>query len=231
MPGSDPLRTVLFDLDGTLADTAPDMYAALAALQREQGVPILPFEAVRNQVSHGGAALVRLAFPDAEGDRFETLRQRFLTLYAEHYLCRDTGLFPGMETLLDTIERLGMNWGIVNNKPAWLTDPLVRAMDLHQRAVTVISGDTTPQRKPHPMPMLLACEQAACQPAECLYVGDAERDIQAGRAAGTHTLVALYGYIDDPQAPATWGADGAIDHPEQILPWLPAESRVGITSQ
>ncbi|EHQ52659.1 2-phosphoglycolate phosphatase [Ectothiorhodospira sp. PHS-1] len=231
MPSREPLRTVLFDLDGTLADTAPDMHAALVALQREQGVPALPFETVRNQVSNGGAALVRLAFPDAEGDRFETLRLRFLNLYAEHYLCLETRLFPGMETLLQTIENQGLNWGIVTNKPAWLTDPLVRAMDLHQRAVTVISGDTTPQRKPHPMPMLLACEQAACQPAECLYVGDAERDIQAGRAAGTHTLVALYGYIDDAQAAATWGADAAIDHPEQILPWLPAESRVGIASQ
>lgn len=231
MPSRAPLRTVLFDLDGTLADTAPDMYAALIALQREQGVPALPFENVRNQVSHGGAALVRLAFPDAEGDHFETLRQRFLDLYAEHYLCLETRLFPGMETLLQAIEEQGLNWGIVTNKPAWLTDPLVRAMDLHQRAVTVISGDTTPQRKPHPMPMLLACEQAACQPAECLYVGDAERDIQAGRAAGTHTLVALYGYIDDTQAPATWGADAAIDHPEQILPWLPAEPGLGVASR
>ncbi|MCG5501276.1 HAD family hydrolase [Ectothiorhodospira lacustris] len=230
MPSREPLRTVLFDLDGTLADTAPDMYAALIALQREQGVPALPFEVVRNQVSHGGAALVRLAFPDAQGDQFETLRQRFLILYSEHHLCHETRLFPGMDALLQAIENLGLNWGIVTNKPAWLTDPLVRAMNLHRRAVTVISGDTTPQRKPHPLPMLLACEQAACRPAQCLYVGDAERDIQAGRAAGTHTLIALYGYIDETQAPTTWGADAAIDHPEQILPWLPAASRLGAIS-
>ena len=219
-PASDlPFRTVLLDLDGTLADTAPDLYAAQALLSREQGLEPLPFERVRNHVSHGSTALVRLAFPDAEGDRFERLRARFLEIYAEN-LFRDTVLFPGMETLLAWLESRGLNWGVVTNKPAFLTDPLMVALGLAERAACIVSGDTIDERKPHPAPMWHACELAGSRPAECLYVGDAERDIQAGHAAGMVTLIALYGYIDETQRPDQWGADGMIREPREVVDWM-----------
>ncbi|MBK1692825.1 phosphoglycolate phosphatase [Ectothiorhodospira mobilis] len=210
---------MLLDLDGTLADTAPDMHAALCRLQTRHGVDALPFEAVRNHVSHGSVALVRLGFPGIEGEAFEDLKRQYLDLYAEA-LHRDTTLFPGMAKILEGIEARGMNWGVVTNKPGWLTDPLLRSMGLYDRAVTVISGDTTPERKPHPLPLLQACREAGSTPEQCLYIGDALRDIQAGRAAGMVTLTALYGYIDTDQTPDTWGADGCIHHPGEILPWL-----------
>jgi N-acetyl-D-muramate 6-phosphate phosphatase len=214
-----PCRTVLFDLDGTLADTAPDLYAAQALLSKEQGLEPLPFEAVRNHVSHGSSALVRLAFPDAEDARFEELRARFLEIYAQN-LFLDTVLFPGMESLLAWLESRGLNWGVVTNKPAFLTDPLMRSLGLDRRAACVVSGDSIEERKPHPAPMWHACELAGSRPAECLYVGDAERDIQAGRAAGMATLIALYGYIDESQHPEQWGADGMIREPREILDWM-----------
>lgn len=214
-----PCRTVLFDLDGTLADTAPDLYAAQALLSREHGLEPMPFEAVRDHVSHGSTALVKLAFPEAEGERFEQLRARFLEIYAEN-LFLDTTLFPGMESLLAWLESRGLKWGVVTNKPAFLTDPLMESLGLAHRAACIVSGDTITQRKPHPAPMLHACELAGCRPAECLYVGDAERDIQAGHAAGMSTLIALYGYIDGTQHPDQWGADGMIHEPREILDWI-----------
>lgn len=214
-----PYRTILFDLDGTLADTAPDLYAAQALLSREQGREPLPFEAVRNHVSHGSSALVKLAFPEAQGEAFEQLRERFLELYAQN-LFLDTVLFPGMETLLAWIESQGLNWGVVTNKPAFLTDPLMASLGLSQRAACIVSGDTVDERKPHPKPMWHACELAGSRPVECLYVGDAERDIQAGRSAGMATLIALYGYIDETQRPEQWGASGMIREPREILDWM-----------
>jgi phosphoglycolate phosphatase len=214
-----PWRTVLFDLDGTLADTAPDLYAAQVALSREHGLEPMPFDAVRNHVSHGSSALVKLAFPQAEGEQFEELRARFLEIYAQN-LFLDTELFPGMETLLAWLESRGLNWGVVTNKPAFLTDPLMASLGLTERAACIVSGDTLKERKPHPLPMWHACELAGSRPVECLYVGDAERDIQAGRAAGMATLIALYGYIDESQRPQAWGADGMIREPRQILDWM-----------
>jgi phosphoglycolate phosphatase len=214
-----PYRTILFDLDGTLADTAPDLYAAQALLSRERGRTPLPFEAVRNHVSHGSTALVKLAFPEARGDEFEQLRERFLEIYAQN-LFLDTVLFPGMETLLAWIESRGLNWGVVTNKPAFLTDPLMASLGLAERAACIVSGDTVDERKPHPKPMWHACELAGSRPVECLYVGDAERDIQAGRAAGMSTLIALYGYIDETQRPDAWGASGMIREPREILDWM-----------
>ncbi|MFP4243914.1 MAG: HAD family hydrolase [Ectothiorhodospira sp.] len=213
------MRTLLLDLDGTLVDTAPDMHAALCRLQARHGTEPLPFEAVRDHVSHGSVALVRLGFPGIEGETFEALKQEYLTLYAEA-LHVDSILFPGMAEILERIEAQGMNWGVVTNKPGWLTEPLLHSMGLRTKAATVISGDTTPERKPHPLPLLQACREAGSAPHQCLYIGDALRDIQAGRAAGMATLAALYGYIDADQTPDTWGADGFIHHPGEILPWL-----------
>lgn len=214
------IRTVLFDLDGTLADTAPDLAYALNCVLEEQGHPPLPFAAIRPIVSHGGIALIRFGFGLApDHPRFATLRQRLLDIYRENITAR-TRLFPGINELLSQLEKQGLNWGVVTNKPGWLTDPLMEGLQLRTRAATIVSGDTLGERKPHPAPMLLACREAGSEPAQCLYLGDAERDILAGRNAGMRTLIALYGYIGDDDTPEAWGADGAVDDPKDTLAWL-----------
>jgi len=214
------IRTVLFDLDGTLADTAPDLAYALNCVLTEQGCEPLPYETIRPVVSHGGIALIKLGFDiDEQAAEFQELRQRLLDIYRDN-IARETQLFDGMAALLQTLEQRGLNWGVVTNKPAWLTEPLLEALDIRHRAASVVSGDTLPERKPHPAPMLLACEQAGSDAAHCLYIGDAERDIEAGRNAGMRTLVALFGYIGDGDQPASWQADGMVEHALEILDWL-----------
>ncbi len=216
-----PTRIVLFDLDGTFADTAPDLAYALNRTLKLHGRDPLPYSRIRPVVSHGGAALIRLGFglePDAQG--FEPLRQDLLRFYREH-IQRETVLFPGMEQVVDELERQGIRWGIVTNKPAWLTEPLLEALGMAQRAACIVSGDTTPNKKPHAEPILHACKLAGGHtPQECLYIGDARRDIESGHNAGTATLVALFGYLSEDDHPEQWNADGAIDHPLQILDWL-----------
>jgi len=214
------IRTVLFDLDGTLADTAPDLAYALNCVLTEQGCEPLPYETIRPVVSHGGIALIKLGFDiDEQAAEFQELRQRLLDIYRDN-IARETQLFDGMAALLQTLEQRGLNWGVVTNKPAWLTEPLLEALDIRHRAASVVSGDTLPERKPHPAPMLLACEQAGSDAAHCLYIGDAERDIEAGRNAGMRTLVALFGYIGDGDQPTEWQADGMVEHALEILDWL-----------
>lgn len=214
--------TVLFDLDGTLADTAPDLAHALNALLVEEGRRELAYPAIRPVVSHGATALIKLGFGLASGDSgFDRLRQRFRALYSEN-LCRHTRPFAGIEPLLQTLQEKAINWGIVTNKPAYLTDPLVACLNFNPRPACVVSGDSTNNRKPHPEPMLLACTQAGSRPEQCLYIGDAERDIQAGKHAGMKTLVALFGYISKDETPQNWGADGMIRTPLEILDWLNA---------
>lgn len=214
------VRTILFDLDGTLADTAPDLGFALNELLREHDRPALPFDQIRPVASHGARALIELGFGVTPDDpRFAALRTRFLEIYRAN-LTRETRLFPGMRELLDTIRTRGMNWGIVTNKPAFLTEPLVEQLGLGSAASAIVSGDTVPNRKPHPEPMLLACRMAGSDAVQCLYVGDAERDIAAGRNAGMQTLVALYGYIGSDEAPEQWGADGMVRQPGEILDWI-----------
>ncbi|MGF1548393.1 MAG: HAD family hydrolase [Thiotrichales bacterium] len=220
MTSSRQYRCVLFDLDGTLADTAPDMVGALNAVRAQEDLAPLPVADLRDYVSHGSGYLVRMAFGvDQPESGYRRRLKAFLAHYREH-LSDATTLFPGMSALLDGIERAGCAWGVVTNKPAWLTDPLMAALALDQRAHSIVSGDTTAERKPHPLPMLFAATQARTAPSACLYVGDAERDIQAGAAAGMTTLIAGYGYIDAAQQPERWGADGQIEHPAQVWPWL-----------
>lgn len=217
------IRTVLFDLDGTFADTAPDLAHALNLLLAEEGRSPLPFEAIRPVVSHGSAGLLRLGFGlSPSDDGYARLRERLLALYAQN-LCRATRLFPGIAELLEAIARRGGNWGIVTNKPGFLTGPLLRALALPIAPACVISGDSTANRKPHPEPLLHACACAGSRPAQCVYVGDAERDIEAGRRAGMKTLVALFGYISDEDDPRRWGADGMVRTPREILKWLDAQ--------
>lgn len=215
-----PIRTVLFDLDGTLADTAPDLANALNRLLGEEGRAQLPFSKIRPVASHGSPALLRLGFGVEPNDPvFPDLRARLLAHYAEK-VCEHTRVFPGTDELLAELQRRGMGWGIVTNKPGFLTDPLIARLALKYPPACVVSGDTTANRKPHPEPMLHACTLARSRPAEALYVGDAERDIQAGREAGMRTLVALFGYIGENEHPTLWGADGMIRAPQEILHWI-----------
>jgi len=216
------IRTVLFDLDGTLADTAPDLAAALNAVITEEGRPTLPFAAIRPLVSHGSTGLIRLGFGMHPTDAgFDVLRERLLAHYAAN-LCRETRIFPGIVEVLATLATRDIAWGIVTNKPAFLTDPLIAQLQFDHPPVCVVSGDTVANRKPHPQPMLHACAIARTEPSQSLYVGDAERDIRAGRDAGMRTLVALFGYIGKNEDPAQWGADGMIAAPLEILDWVDA---------
>lgn len=215
----DSIRAVLFDLDGTLLDTAPDLVRALNRVRTEQGREPMPFEIARTQVSHGSSGLIRLGFPDLQGDPLEQLRLRLLDHYSQQ-LADGTALFDGCQQVLDGLAARGMAWGIVTNKPGFLTTPLLAALALDRVAGCVVSGDTLPQRKPHPAPLLLAASQLSLAPEACLYVGDAERDVQAARAAGMPVLVARYGYLGPEDDPDRWQPDAHIDHPLQILAWL-----------
>jgi phosphoglycolate phosphatase len=214
------IDTVLFDLDGTLLDTAPDLANALNEVLLNNGRAPLPFERIRPVVSHGGAALIHLGFGlEPEHPGFEPLRKQLLDHYLAH-IADETRLFPGMEAVLDSIESRGLRWGVVTNKPGWLTDPLLDALQLSARASGVVSGDTINERKPHPAPLLHACSLIGSDARHCLYVGDAQRDIQAGHQAGMLTLVALFGYLLDSDDPGSWGASAMIEQPAEILDWL-----------
>ena len=216
------IKHVLFDLDGTLVDTAPDLAFALNRALVRRGREPLPFEVIRPSVSLGGAALVKLGFGlDMTDPEFTPVRDEFLAIYRDNLATRSR-LFPGMEQVLDRLEQTGVSWGIVTNKPAWLTDPLMQALQLDARTPCIVSGDTLKQRKPHPAPLLHACNLLQCEPHETVYIGDDRRDVAAGTSAGMATLVASYGYIAPGEEPRTWGADGFIDSPEDILPWIRA---------
>jgi phosphoglycolate phosphatase len=213
------VRGVLLDLDGTLLDTAPDMAAALNRLRAENGRAALDPGVIRPHVSHGAAALVRLGFPDVSEDEFQRLRERFLLVYASD-IARATAVFPGFEAVLAALEAARVPWGVVTNKQTSLTTPLLEHMRLTQRAACVVCGDTVGQRKPHPAPLLHAAGLVGLEPRECVYVGDAERDVQAGRAAGMHTLIALFGYLGEHDRPELWQADALIQEPGELLGWL-----------
>ncbi|HEV7610054.1 MAG TPA: HAD-IA family hydrolase [Steroidobacteraceae bacterium] len=216
---SGPIKGVLFDLDGTLLDTALDMTEALNALRAQEGLKALSNETVRCQVSHGGHALVRLGFGTLSTDEHEAMRKRLLDIYRRQ-LAKHTQLFEGGDEMLTELERRGLHWGIVTNKPGWLTDPLLVEVKLHARARAVVSGDTLPERKPHPLPLLHAATTMGVAPAECVYVGDAERDMQAAQAAGMYALVAGYGYLGDDDRADTWFSHGWLDTPLELLDWL-----------
>lgn len=218
--GPQTIAAVLFNLDGTLLDTAPDLAAALNRLRARHGQPPLPYEIIRPLASHGSYALTRLGFDHAEDSpEFEATRLALLDVYHAH-VAEETTLFPGMETLLRAIEAAGLRWGIVTNKPGWLTEPLLATLNLALVPGCVVSGDTLPERKPHPAPLLYAAACIDCPPAACLYVGDAARDIEAGKRAGMQTLVAAYGYLGAEDDPAAWEADGIVGSPAEIAHWL-----------
>jgi phosphoglycolate phosphatase len=211
-------RLVLFDLDGTLADTAPDLAGAVNRMLLTRGRAALPLATLRPLASHGARGLIGRAFGVTPADdAFEALRQEFFREY-EAALCADTTLFPAMASTLATLEARGVRWGIVTNKVARFTDPLVDALGLTARAACVVSGDTTPHAKPHPAPLLHALAEAGESAAHAVYVGDDLRDVQAGRAAQMRTVAAAYGYLGDGLALVDWGADHIIETPEALLP-------------
>lgn len=214
------IKAVLFDLDGTLVDTAPDLGDALNAMRRKRGLSLIPDQLCRAQASHGARGLLELGFDiDREHPDFADLRQEFLAHYAAN-LTRNSPLFDGMAEVLDAFDARSIKWGVVTNKPAIYTQPLLAHLGLLARAACVVSGDTCAHPKPHPAPVLHACEIAQVAPDACIYVGDAERDIQAAKAAGMPALVALYGYLGQLDQPDQWGACGYINTPADLLAWV-----------
>lgn len=216
-PVTPPGRGVLFDLDGTLVDTAPDLGFALNQQRLARGMPELPIEAVRSQASSGARGLLKIGFGIEPGQSgYEAMRDEFLDIYEDN-LARGSRLFPGVSALLEQIERRGLRWGIVTNKTERFTFPLLRALALIERAACVICGDTTPNPKPHPAPLLAAAQTLGVPPGRCIYVGDDERDVQAGHAAGMPVVVARYGYLGNGTPPEQWGADWFVDSPTDLL--------------
>jgi phosphoglycolate phosphatase len=211
---------VLFDLDGTLADTAPDLAAAANRQRADLGMEPLPLEELRPLASHGARGLIGRALGLAPGDAgYEASRLQFLAYY-EQALCVHTRLFAGMAEALDLLESGGRRWGVVTNKAMRFTEPLLRSLELHRRAACIVGGDSTPHPKPHPAPLRHALDIAGVAAAQAVYVGDDLRDVQAGRAAGMRTVVAAYGYLGDGPPVEQWGADHVISTPDELLSLL-----------
>jgi phosphoglycolate phosphatase len=209
-------RGVLFDLDGTLADTAPDLVAAVNKMRADRGLDMVPLDTLRPLASAGARGLIGGAFgigPEDHG--YASMRDEFLANY-EADLCIETTLFPGIGELLDVLDARNVRWGIVTNKVGRLTMPLVEQLGLASRAACVVSGDTTPHSKPHPAPLLHAAESLAMRPERIVYIGDDLRDVQAGFAAGMITVAAAYGYCGTDLPPAMWHAQHIVDSPQQL---------------
>jgi len=227
------IAAVLFDLDGTLLDTAPDLIQALNATLSEIGLPACPADEVKPYISGGARAMLGFGharasgkvpadypapnpLPEGEDDAW---LQRMLELYQTNVAVH-TCFFDGIETVLETLERHGLPWGIVTNKHSRFTDPLAEALNLTRRSGCIISGDTTAHAKPHPLPLLEASRRLGQSPERCVYLGDAARDVEAGKRAGMATLGALYGYVSAADDPRSWGADGLLTAPGDLLTWL-----------
>lgn len=212
--------SVLFDLDGTLLDTAPDMVGTVNQLRRAHQLPDIPLAELRAYVSHGARALIRAAFElDATDVRLPGLISEFLSIYARE-ATNATRLFPGTDTVLDFLDAQHIRWGIVTNKPKRFTFDILKSLDLDQRAQCVVCGDTLSTCKPDPEPVIYACELLERDPKQCIFVGDSIVDVTASKAAGTKILVALYGYLGNDDVPMSWQADGYLDKPTDIITWL-----------
>jgi phosphoglycolate phosphatase len=210
------IRAVLFDLDGTFADTAPDLGGAINSMRRARGLPDLPSATTRPVTSHGARGLLKVGFGiGAEHPDYRAMREEFLALY-ERGICRDTRLFPGTAELLDAIEGRGLRWGIVTNKAERLARLLLAELQVSARAACIIGGDSTPSLKPHPAPLLAACRTIGEEAQACIYAGDDRRDIEAAHAAGMKAAAVRWGYLNGDD-PSTWGADWLLENPLDLL--------------
>jgi len=215
----DDVRAVLFDLDGTLIDSAPDLGAAADKMRTDRGLASLPLAHYRPMAGAGARGMLGLAFgltPDHAD--YNTLREEFFVNY-ENCLTQRTFAFEGVAELISALDARQLAWGVVTNKSSRFSEPLIQAMPLFATAAAVVSGDTTPHPKPHPEPLFEAARRLSLAPAHCLYVGDDERDVQAARAAGMPVLAAGYGYLGDGPEPARWGADAVVGSPAEIARW------------
>ena len=214
------VRAVLFDLDGTLIDSAPDLAGAGNDMRAARGLPLLPLAHFRPMVGAGARGMVGRALQAKPGDAgFEALRDEFLQRY-EARMTRETHVFETMQPVLEVLQRNAMPWGIVTNKITRYSEPLVRALGLAETSAALVCGDTTPYAKPHPAPLLEAAKRIGVAPADCVYVGDDLRDVQAGRAAGMATVAVAWGYLGEGEAIEAWGADHVIESPAQLLQLL-----------
>jgi 2-phosphoglycolate phosphatase len=209
-------RAVLFDLDGTLVDTAPDLCAAANALRARAGLAAMEVGQLRPAVSRGSRAMLALALPQLDAAAREDWVEPFLASYAGA-IAVHSRLFDGVAEVLAAIERDGASWGIVTNKPAGLARQLVRALGLEPRCGVLVGGDTLPVRKPDPQPLWLACDELGVAPGSALYVGDDARDVQAARAAGMRSVAAAWGYRDAAERIEDWGADAVLQAPRELL--------------
>lgn len=213
-------NAILFDLDGTLLDTAKDLGNSLNQILSSLGRPIVPHNTYRNIASDGAKGMLELGFgKDLKNYNFDELRQQFLDYYEEH-ICVDTDYFEGVENLLLTLNQNNIPWGIVTNKPEFLTLRLVTSFPLLENCAVIISGDTLDERKPHPLPLLHAEEKIALNSSNTWYIGDAERDIQSANAANMISVIAQYGYISDVQQTELWNADLSIHNPSDLLAYI-----------
>ncbi len=211
------ISAVLFDLDGTLIDTAPDFAAVLNGMRRRRQLSDIPFEHIHATVSDGARALVQLGFQLQEGDDgFEVLRQELLDDYLQH-LSVHSQLYPGMDKVLSWVEQRAIPWGVVTNKPSLYAEPLLRDLALSQRCGSLVCPDHVTQRKPHAEPILLACSQINANPEHSIYVGDHRRDIEAGRSAGSTTVACNYGYVHAGDPASSWGADYTIEQASELI--------------
>lgn len=214
------VRAVLFDLDGTLVDSAPDLAGAVNELREAHDLPPLPFAALRPMVGSGARGMIDAAFAIGPDDsRFDALRTEFLRLY-ERRLLRHTRVFAPMQPVLRTIEQQGLRWGIVTNKIARYAQPLVEGLGLLPRCAVLISGDTTAHAKPHPAPLLEAAHRLGLEVSQCVYVGDDRRDVEAGRGANMPTLAAAWGYLGRGESAHDWHAQAVLEQPQELLKWL-----------
>ena len=217
------LECVLFDLDGTLVDTAPDLLASLNRTLAAFGHPSVDAELMRPYISYGAMAMINQSLTDEDEQHKAQMLDYMLDSY-QNNIADSSQLFVGMAEVLQAIEAKGLKWGVVTNKRERFTNPLLAALQLDNRAACAVSGDTTPFSKPHPEPMFEACRRAEVSPENCVYIGDAVHDITAGKQADMKALVALYGYLKSDDQPEHWGADALISHPTQLMHWIESVS-------
>lgn len=214
------IQAVFFDLDGTLLDTAPDLAYALNQVLKKRGLNPVPLSKFRFHIYGGGPTMIQFGFGiDSSHEKYESIHNEFLEIYMRT-LTMKTQLFSGMDKVLNFLDQHSLPWGIVTNKPAWLTEPILSHFGLGERCRCVISGDTLMFKKPHPQPLLHACQLANVNPIHCAYIGDTHDDIIASKAANMFAVGVTYGYHPEQSQPQNWGADKLVESPLEILNWL-----------